>query len=105
MSNRSELSKLTHEVPSKAFGNFNSTLDVYEHAIKVAEIERCERLFGRLGSSRDSSVYLRNVTTIASSSAVRTVEMHDLRTHRRIVNKGPLAPLGDCLLIKAVLRG
>lgn len=30
---------------------------------------------------------------------------HDLRTHRRIVSKGPLAPLGDRFLIKAVLRG
>ena len=28
-----------------------------------------------------------------------------LRTHRRIVNEGSLAPLGDGLLIKAVLRG
>ncbi len=29
----------------------------------------------------------------------------DLRTHRRIVNKGPLAPLGDCFLLEAMLRG
>jgi hypothetical protein len=30
---------------------------------------------------------------------------HSLRAHRRIVDKGPFAPLGDGLLIKAVLRG
>jgi hypothetical protein len=34
MSNRSELSKLTHEVPSKAFGNVNSTQSRRDRALR-----------------------------------------------------------------------
>jgi hypothetical protein len=50
-----------------------------------------------------SSVYLRNATTAASSSFVRTVERTSFGPHRGIVGKAPLLPLGDSLRVDPVV--